>query len=81
MLLDERAAGEHLGGNGKPRSLRTMQRWRQIGCGPPFIKIGAAVRYDDKDLDEWLARQRRQSTSETAPSENSPRRRRRRAHK
>lgn len=28
--------------------------------GPPFIKIGKAIRYDLQDLDAWLAENRRE---------------------
>lgn len=29
------------------QSIRTLQRWRLIGDGPPFAKFGASVRYLD----------------------------------
>jgi len=28
--------------------------------GPPFIKLGKAIRYDIQDLDAWLAANRRE---------------------
>ena len=31
-----------------------MERKRERGPGPPFIRIGRAVRYRISDLDEWL---------------------------
>jgi hypothetical protein len=62
-LLDEHSAARYLGGN-KPLSIRTLQRHRLTGDGPPYIKIGAAVRYHRDDLDQYIATQRRLSTSE-----------------
>jgi hypothetical protein len=63
-LLDEHAAAKYLGGK-KPLSVRTVQRMRVDGKGPRFIKVGAAVRYTQEDLDEYIANHRRSSTSET----------------
>ena len=31
-----------------------MDRYREQALGPPFIRIGRAVRYRISDLDEWL---------------------------
>ena len=31
-------------------SLRTLERWRVEGGGPPFLKVRRRVRYDDDDL-------------------------------
>src|SRR5215212_11480120 len=39
-LLDEHRAAEQLG-----LSVKTLRRWRWVGRGPPFIKLGTAVRY------------------------------------
>ncbi len=33
---------------------------------PPFLKLGRAVRYDRRDLDEWLAARKRTTTSPAA---------------
>jgi hypothetical protein len=27
-------------------SPRTLERWRYVGCGPQFMKLGGVVRYD-----------------------------------
>ena len=43
----------------------TLRRWRWGGKGPPFIKIGAAVRYDPADLSAFIEAGRRHSTSDT----------------
>ena len=32
----------------------TMERFRFLGHGPAYCKLGGAVRYRKKDLDEWL---------------------------
>lgn len=32
----------------------TLQNWRADGEGPPFVKIGGAVRYRRQDLDQWI---------------------------
>jgi excisionase family DNA binding protein len=36
-------------------SLATIRRWRLERRGPKFIKVGALVRYQPEDLEEWLA--------------------------
>lgn len=47
-------------------SERTLQQWRRRGNGPPYIKLGSAVRYDPALTDEWLARNTVSSTSQKA---------------
>jgi predicted DNA-binding transcriptional regulator AlpA len=42
-----------------------LNRLRATGGGPPFFKIGARVVYAPADLDDWLAKHRRTSTSDT----------------
>lgn len=54
------AAAEYLGG----LSPRTLAKWRILGRGPRFIRVGAAVVYDRNDLDEFLAKGARCSTSD-----------------
>ena len=46
----------------------TLRRWRWAGKGPAFHKIGAAVRYDLADLEEFIASGRRHSTSDISRS-------------
>lgn len=41
-----------------------LAKARMSGDGPPFIKIGRAVRYSDAALKDWIKKQQRQSTSE-----------------
>jgi predicted DNA-binding transcriptional regulator AlpA len=45
-------------------SIRTLERKRADGTGPKFVKVGRLVRYTDRDLDEWIARQTVSSISE-----------------
>jgi predicted DNA-binding transcriptional regulator AlpA len=42
----------------------TLARWRWIGKGPRWIKVGGAVRYDPAELRRWIAAQTRCSTSD-----------------
>lgn len=41
-----------------------VQQMRADGSGPPFFKIGAAVRYRRRAVREWLASLERRSTAE-----------------
>ena len=34
-------------------SARTLQRWRQDGKGPPFLKLGGRVMYRLCDIEAW----------------------------
>lgn len=52
--LDEHEAAAYLGGD-PPLSVRTLQKWRSLGYGPRYYKLGAAVRYAVADLDAFLA--------------------------
>jgi hypothetical protein len=36
-------------------SVRTVRHWRLIRRGPPFLKIGACVRYRPDAVREWLS--------------------------
>lgn len=58
-LLPQEAVAERLG-----ISVKTLAKWRSIGTGPRFIKIGAAPRYPQRDLMQWL--DTRQGGGETA---------------
>ena len=42
----------------------TLEKLRLTGGGPPFIKLGARVIYDMSDLDAWLNKHRRGSTTD-----------------
>lgn len=58
-LLDTVRAAEFLG-----ISKQTMANWRMRGNGPPFIKMGGAVRYKPEDLNSWLDARRERHTTE-----------------
>jgi predicted DNA-binding transcriptional regulator AlpA len=36
-------------------ALATLRRWRLLGRGPKFLKLGATVRYTPQDVSAWLA--------------------------
>jgi hypothetical protein len=49
-------------------SPRTLERWRWIGTGPMFLKIGGRVAYRLADIEAWEAERARTSTaSGTSP--------------
>jgi len=48
-LLSEIHAAELLG-----VSSRTLQAWRSRNEGPPFVRMGRAVRYRRQDLLAWI---------------------------
>ena len=58
-LLDEYQAAEILG-----LKVSTLRRWRWAARGPPFVKLGSAVRYDPQVLTEFVDAGRRNSTSD-----------------
>ena len=47
---------------------KSLERWRSLGIGPEFIRIGVrGVRYARDDLDLYIATQRRTSKSDSGP--------------
>lgn len=58
-LMDTPAAASMLG-----LAARTLEKYRLTGAGPRFLKLGARVLYDPRDLDKWVAARRRTSTSD-----------------
>ena len=34
---------------------RTWRQWRLRGQGPRFVKVGRLVRYDLRDVNDWMA--------------------------
>ena len=42
----------------------TLEKWRCEGKGPPFIRCGGAIRYEQKAVWTWLDSETRGSTSE-----------------
>lgn len=57
-LYDEKREAARLG-----FSVRTLQQWRVKGGGPPYLKIGSAVRYNPEAVDAWLNDRTRSNTS------------------
>jgi predicted site-specific integrase-resolvase len=49
--MNEHEAAEYMG----RLSVKTLQRYRSTGEGPPFIRAGGRVLYDRHDCDFWLA--------------------------
>jgi len=47
-------------------SQRTLERWRAIGWGPCFLKMGGRVVYRLEDIEAYEIRHMRASTSEAA---------------
>lgn len=35
-------------------AVSTLQNWRTEGAGPRYVKIGRAVRYHRRDVEEWV---------------------------
>jgi predicted DNA-binding transcriptional regulator AlpA len=60
LLLAEKEAAKILG-----FSERTLQKWRNLGGGPLFVRVSArAVRYRQVDLDNWIEARLRTPTSD-----------------
>lgn len=45
-------------------SVSTFEKLRLLGGGPRYVKLGRRVVYDPADLDAWIDRNRRNSTSD-----------------
>jgi hypothetical protein len=57
IVIDDRELlGERLVAKMFGQSLRTLQRERKKGKGPPSTKIGRKVYYELNDLQEWIDR-------------------------
>jgi hypothetical protein len=48
-------------------SPRTLERWRWLGQGPRFLKLGGRVVYRVEDIERHEAEQLRDSTAASAP--------------
>ncbi len=42
----------------------TLQKLRVTGGGPPYVKLGRAVRYRESDLRDWVEARLTRSTSD-----------------
>ena len=51
-------------------SERTLERWRWLGQGPRFLKIGGRVLYRLEDIEAFEAEQVRQSTPRARKSDS-----------
>jgi hypothetical protein len=47
-------------------SISSLNKWRCLGGGPAFVKVGARVRYRLSDVAAWITQERRISTSVSA---------------
>lgn len=56
-------AAEYLG-DGKSPSVKTLEKWRCVGGGPRFIRVGSRIMYDSRDLDAWLDERKFANTAE-----------------
>jgi predicted DNA-binding transcriptional regulator AlpA len=59
VLFDQKRAAHFLG-----LSVRTLERHRVAGTGPPFARLGRLVRYRQHDLADWVDSHLQNSTSE-----------------
>jgi hypothetical protein len=59
VLLTPRETAERL-----KVSLSWLAKARMRGDGPPFIKVGRAIRYSETMLMQWMRAHQRSSTSE-----------------
>jgi predicted site-specific integrase-resolvase len=59
ILHGEKREAERLG-----VSVRTLQQWRRTGDGPPYVKMGSAVRYNPEAVDDWIVARTVTSTSQ-----------------
>jgi len=51
----------------------TLDKYRVLRSdGPPYFKVGARILYEISDLEMWISRHRRTSTSASAPSAPAP---------
>jgi predicted DNA-binding transcriptional regulator AlpA len=57
----------------------SLAKKRMTGSGPPYVKIGRAVRYGVRTGLEWMAAQTRRSTSEPPESDRRSQKNRHRA--
>lgn len=46
----------------------TLRGWRFRGLGPRFLKLGRSVRYRAADIEAWITRGERMSTSDPGPA-------------
>jgi hypothetical protein len=52
-------------------SPRTLERWRWIGAGPRFLKLGGRAIYRLEDVEAYEAKQLRDSTAASPPVQSA----------
>jgi predicted site-specific integrase-resolvase len=52
-------------------SVASLRRWRLLGRGPSFLKVGSLVRYRPEDLEAWLTSRPTGGSRATAPATSS----------
>jgi predicted DNA-binding transcriptional regulator AlpA len=50
VYLASKEAANYLG-----MSIKSLEKWRLLREGPPYVKLGRAVRYRQIDLDAYMA--------------------------
>lgn len=58
QLLDPPELAQRLG-----ITVGCLAKWRLVGEGPAFLRVGRRIQYDPRDISKWLDRRRRASTS------------------
>ena len=53
-------------------SPKTLERWRWLGQGPKFLKLGGRIAYRLEDIETYEAQQLRQVTSSAAAASPRP---------
>lgn len=49
-------------------SVSTLNKWRVYGCGPRFCRLGRRIAYRPSDIDDFIGRNIRRSTSDRSTS-------------
>ena len=49
---------------------RTLERWRWLGLGPKYLKVGGRVVYRLEDIEAFEAAKLRKHTSQIIPEES-----------
>jgi hypothetical protein len=63
LVVDTEGAAARLGLNP-----RTLENQRSRGDGPPFVRLGRAIRYRIADLDAYVEARIAHSTAQKTPS-------------
>ena len=58
VMLTPKQAARHLN-----LSVSWLAKRRLAGDGPPYVKLGGAVRYAEASIQQWMKSQQRTSTS------------------